>query len=273
MSSRDQQILDYLEEKGVCTYKVLQELLGVSSMTVRRDVYRLAEKDQIIRIIGGAQQRSTASQFLQEASILARARLNRAEKKAIAKQAMAKIVKPEQTLFIDGSSTCIELARLIAASEFAITVITHSALIALKLSHSTKITVICLGGEYDAKSGCFGGRLTEENIRGYFVDVAFVSTKAFIPDEGAFESVIATLRVKQLVAEHCGKLVLLADHTKFGQRALCKVVGKDSIHVVITDSKAPPAAIKSLRENGCEVIVAPTVTKLRADLSKQPLPA
>lgn len=272
MPPRDQQILDYLEEKGVCTYKELQKLLDVSSMTVRRDVYRLAEKNQVIRIVGGAQ-RSTAPQFLHEASILARVQLNRAEKKAIAKQAMAQIIKADQTLFIDGSSTCMELARLIAASEVAITVITHSALIALKLSHSPNIGVICLGGEYDAKSGCFGGRLTEENIQKYFVDVAFISTKAFIPAEGAFESVIATLRVKQLVAEQCGKLVLLADHTKFGQRALCKVVGKDSIHVVITDSKAPPAAIQGLRENGCEVIVAQTDTKLREDLSKQPLPA
>ena len=255
MSRRDQLILDCLEEKGVCTYQELQKLLGVSSMTVRRDVRQLAAKKQVIRTIGGVQ-RSAAPQFLHEASILSRARLNQAEKRAIVKQAMAQFIKADQTLFIDGSSTSMELARLIVASEVAITVVTHSALIALKLSHAPNIKIICLGGEYDARSGCFGGKLTEDSMQKYFVDIAFLSTKAFLPAEGAFESVIATLRVKQLVAEHCEKLVLLVDHTKFGKRALCKVVGKDSIHAVITDAKTPPAVIQSLRKNGCEVIVA-----------------
>lgn len=255
MHPRDKKILDYLDEKSVCTYQELQELLGVSSMTVRRAVQQLAAKKQVIRTIGGVQ-RSAAPQHPHEATILSRARQNQQEKRAIVKQAMVQFVKSDQTLFIDGSSTCMELARLIAASELAITIVTHSALIALKLSHSTNVVVICLGGEYNARSGCFGGRLTEENMERYFVDIAFISTQAFLPTEGAFESVIPTVRVKQAVAHQCGKLILLLDHTKFGQRALCKVVGKDSIHAVITDNKISPAMIESLQENGCKVIVA-----------------
>lgn len=254
MASRQQRILDELQAKGACTYKEFEKLLGVSSMTVRRDVDMLAKRDALIKTLGGAQY-SNVPQFLYETSLSSRIGVNRAEKDLIAECAMD-FVEPHQTLFLDGSSTCIAFARFIAKTQLALTVITNSAIIAMEVGVSPSVKVICLGGEYDPQSASFVGVLTEEACGKFFIDAAFMSTKAFAPSEGTFESSIATLRIKQMMAQRSSKLFLLVDHSKFGQRALCKVLNVDAIHMVITDAKSPKSSIEALRKAGRQVTVA-----------------
>lgn len=254
VNSRQQRILDELQSKGACTYKEFEKLLGVSSMTVRRDVDTLAKRDALIKTLGGAQY-SKVPQFLYETSLSSRIGANRAAKDRIAARAM-EFVRPHQTLFLDGSSTCIAFARFIAKTQLALTVITNSAIIAMEAGVSASVKVICLGGEYDPQSASFVGVLAEEACGKFFVDAAFMSTKAFSPAEGTFESSIATLRIKQLMAQRCSKLVLLVDASKFGQRALCKVIGIDAIHVIVTDEKSPKGALDQLRKGGRQVVVA-----------------
>lgn len=251
---REQRILEFLEQKGAATYQDLENLLQVSSMTARRDVQRLAKRGLLVKTLGGAQ-RSNAPQFLYETSLLSRIEIQRAEKRAIAREAMS-FFKANQTLFLDGSSTCIEFARLIAKSDIALTIITNSVIIAMELGQAAKVSVICLGGEYDAQSACLGGTLTEEDAKKFYVDSAFVSTKAFVPTEGTYESSIGTLRVKQLLASRCSQLILLVDHSKFGQRALCKVLDVGAIQIVITDPGTPADALRVLKERGCQIVIA-----------------
>jgi DeoR/GlpR family transcriptional regulator of sugar metabolism len=256
VTPRQQKILDVLQAKGACTYQELEQLLDVSSMTVRRDVEVLAQRSALIKTLGGAQ-RSNAPRFLYETSLLSRIDTNRAEKEAITARAL-EFIRPEQTLFLDGSSTCIELARLIAKSELALNVITNSALIAIEVGRTPHAKVICLGGEYDPQSASFVGTLTEEACAKFFVDAAFMSTKAFVAAEGTYESSIATLRIKQLMAGRCAKLYLLVDSSKFEQRALCKVLDVNAIHVVITDSKCPKGPLEQLKSSGRQVVIAST---------------
>jgi hypothetical protein len=99
--------------------------------------------------------------------------------------------------------------------------------------------------------------LAEEAARRLFVDVAFLSTKGLLPDEGTFESSMATFRVKQIVVEQAARVVLLVDHTKFHQRALCKVLDITQIDEVITDAGAPADGVASLQQRGLTVRVAP----------------
>jgi len=254
VASRQQRILDEVQAKGSCTYRELERLLGVSSMTVRRDVDVLAKREALIKTLGGAQY-SNVPHFLYESALSARLGVNRAEKDLIAGCAIA-LVQPQQTLYLDGSSTCIAFARLLAKLEFAITVITNSAIIAMEVGVSPTAKVLCLGGEYDPQSASFVGVLAEEACGKFFVDTAFMSTKAFSPEDGMFEPSIATLRIKQLMARRAAKVVLLVDHSKFGQRSLCRVLDVGAISTVVTDAKSPAAALDGLRAAGRVVMVA-----------------
>lgn len=256
--SRQQRILEALQTKGSCTYKELQKLLGVSSMTVRRDIDLLAKREVLVKTLGGAKH-SKVPQFLLETSISSRFGTNRAEKEIIAARAM-ELIKPQQTIFLDGSTTCIALARQIAKSQFALSVVTNSGIIAMEVGVSPMAKVICIGGEYDAQSVSFVGGLAEAACGKFFVDTAFMSTKAFEPADGTYESSLVTLRIKQLIAAQSNKLVLLVDSSKFGQRSLCKVIDIRAIHTVITDRNCPKEAVKQLQEQGRQVLIAGSKT-------------
>jgi DeoR/GlpR family transcriptional regulator of sugar metabolism len=223
-------------------------------MTVRRDIDTLAKREALIKTLGGAQY-SKVPQFLYETSLSSRIGTNRAQKELIAASAID-FVRPQQTIFLDGSSTCITFAQYLAKTQLGLSVITNSAIIAMEVGVSPSAKVICLGGEYDPQSASFVGALAEEACGKFFIDTAFMSTKAFAPTEGTYESSIGTLRIKQLMARQSSKLVLLVDSSKFGQRALCKVLDIGSIHVVVTDMNCPKTVIQALRDAGRQVVVA-----------------
>jgi DeoR/GlpR family transcriptional regulator of sugar metabolism len=212
--------------------------------------------------LGTMTQKSTASsQFpgasssLYETSLFPRLSMNQLEKQAIARQA-ADLIGTGKTLFIDGSTTCLELAKVLAYQRKGLTIVTNSTLICLELGHSREHKVIGVGGEYDTSSASFVGCTCEEAVERFYVDYAVFSTKGFFPAEGTFESTMGTLRVKQVVAQHCAHVMLLVDHTKFDQRSLCKVLDIAQIDTVITDGQAPQEAVDLLRRSGQEVWLA-----------------
>ena len=251
---RHARILELLQTRGTCTYGELGQLLGVSSMTIRRDIDQLARADALIKTLGGAQY-AKVPQFLYETSLSSRLGVNRTAKELIASAALGQ-VRPRQTLFLDGSSTCIAFARALAKSRLELTVITNSALIAMEVGAAPSVKVICVGGDYDPQSASFVGTLAEEGCGRFYIDTTFLSTKSFLAAEGTYESSTATLRIKQLVAKRSTRVVLLVDSSKFGQRALCKVLDVGAIHLVITDGQCTKATRQVLKRSGCEVIVA-----------------
>lgn len=252
-SERQRSTVDYLDSVGVCSYQDLARMLNVSEMTIRRDIDKLAQKGKVIKTLGGVQT-ARASRRLYESPVQERLPIQRVEKEQIAREAMRQI-KPHQTIFLDGGSTCLILARHLSAKLKGLTIVTHSALACMEFGQTSGNAVFCLGGQFDPTSACFTGPTTEEAARRFFVDVAFFTTKGFRPEEGTFESSIATFRIKQIVAEQAARVVLLVDHSKFGAQALCKVLDIGQIHEVITDAGTTEDNLSSLAERNVVVRV------------------
>ena len=252
-SERQLAIVEYLDGIGVCTYQDLARLLNVSEMTIRRDVDKLVRRGVIIKTLGGVQTAS-AAEHLYESPVQRRLPIHRPEKEQIAREALRQI-QSQQTIFLDGGTTCLVLARRLAKRMRGVTVVTHSALVCLEFGQTVENALFCLGGQFDPTSACFTGPTAEEMARRFFVDIAFFSTKGFLPQEGTFESSIATIRIKQIIAEQAAHVVLLADHSKFGQRALCKALDIKQIHEVITDAATPNAELASVQDRGLTVRV------------------
>jgi DeoR/GlpR family transcriptional regulator of sugar metabolism len=254
-SERQNAILDQVAAIGACSYQDLARLLGVSEMTIRRDVDKLVEQERLIKTLGGVQSARGPKNFY-ESAVHQRLPVNRLEKEQIAGEAVRRI-EPRQTIFLDGSTTCLVLARRLAKGRRDLTVVAHSALVCLEFGGAAGGTIHSLGGQFDPASACFVGPAAEEAARRFFVDVAFLSTKGFVPEEGTFESAIATFRIKQIIAEKAARVVLLADHSKFSQRALCKVLDIGQIDEVITDAGTAAADLALLADREISVRVAP----------------
>ncbi len=253
-SQRRQTILDHLDAVGACSYQELAQRLNVSEMTVRRDADKLLERGEVIKTLGGVQTARGPKQFY-ESAVYQRMPVCRAQKEQIAAEALRQL-QPGQTIFLDGSTTSLVFSRQIAKNLRGLTLVTHSALACLEFAQGKENTVVSLGGQFDPSSACFVGATAEEAARRFFPDSAFFSTKGFLPEEGTFESTIATFRIKQILAEQAARVVLLVDHSKFGQRALCKVLETEQIDEVITDAGASASDVAVLEQRGLTVRVA-----------------
>jgi len=253
-------ILDLIDRQGTASYEALADMLQVSTMTVRRDCEELAQLGKIIKTIGGIQQ-AHAPAYLYENTVRERIATNRAQKRAIAAKALD-LIPNNQTIFIDGGTTNLALARLIADNRTGLTIVTNSALTCLELSKGQN-TIIGIGGEYDPLALSFVGPQAEEMAKSFFVDQAFLTTKGFLPADGTYESAVATFRIKQNVAERAVETVLLVDHTKFGHRALSKVLDISQIQQVVTDEGTAESDLESLRRAGIRVNVA-TLAKVES---------
>jgi len=254
-ADRRQFIVDRLDVAGACSYEEFATALGVSTMTVRRDLEELVRQGAVIKTVGGVQ-KAAAPSYLYETALHSRLALRRQEKRAIARLALD-LVAPGSTIFLDGSSTCLEFARALAKSGLGMTVVTNSALACLELGENSALTVVGIGGHYDANSLSYVGPQAEDWAKTLFVETAFVGTKGLIPSTGTFESSLPTFRIKQIIAKQCGRLVLLADHSKFGQRGLSKVLDIGQIHTVITDDRTSRADLAQLGKKVRSVVVAP----------------
>ncbi|MEX0642721.1 MAG: DeoR/GlpR family DNA-binding transcription regulator [Pirellulales bacterium] len=264
LSARDAQILEYLETTGACTYARLSEVIGVGEMTVRRAVDRLAKQGKVFKVLGGVQTANAPKQFY-ESELHRRYRQNAVEKRAIALKALD-LVEPHQTIYLDGGTTSLAFAKLVSTEKRPLNIVTNSVYVCLELAGANHISILSLGGKLDPGSGCFVGPTSEEVAGRFFVDIAFLSTMGVVPSIGTFESNIATLRIKQMISEQAGRIVLLVDHTKFGSRALCKVLDIQQIHEVVTDSGVPAATVKELEQFGPKVNIA-TMSNATAGVS------
>jgi DeoR/GlpR family transcriptional regulator of sugar metabolism len=252
--ARQKAILDCFEQREVMSYRELAELFKTSSMTIRRDVEELCRRGMAAKTIGGVRQIDRSS-ILSESPLASRLAKQKAEKRAIARLAVS-LIEPGQTIYLDGGTSSVELARRISSHCKNITIVSNSTLVCMELGRSRQNTIIGIGGQYEPSNLCFIGPTTEDFARRYFVDIAFFSTKGLLPEEGMFESFEPTYRVKQILAEQCRKVAVLADHTKFGQRALCKVLDISRINTVITDEKAPMESQIALQKDGRQLLVA-----------------
>jgi DeoR/GlpR family transcriptional regulator of sugar metabolism len=255
LNKRQKEIVDYIGNWGVCSYDKLAEYFRVSIMTIRRDVMELSRRNLVIKTLGGIQKVDLPT-YLLESVLSARIPKNAEEKQAIAAKAMELITPKVKTIYIDGSTTCLELVKNIRENFDDLTVITNSALMCMELGKNPNITVLGIGGTYCPKSLSFAGPGCEEWVLNFFVDTVFVSTKAFIPDEGTFESALETLRIKQIIAKQCKNVTLLVDHSKFGQRALHKVLDISQISNIVTDAETPADQIALLKKCEKKVYIA-----------------
>ena len=150
---RQQRLLEYVNNSGIASVQDLSELYKVSIMTIRRDIDHLAKSRLLTKVKGGAQRLEESTKF-SEAHLRARMKMNVVAKQNLAEKA-ATFIEPGDTLFLDGSTTIIFLAQILAESNKELTVVTNSVLVALELADAEDIRLISTGGLFDRETFSF----------------------------------------------------------------------------------------------------------------------
>jgi DeoR/GlpR family transcriptional regulator of sugar metabolism len=241
---RRQDILDLVARRSLVRVEELVELLGVSRMTVHRDLQHLAERNLVVRVRGGIRK---AHAPVTESDLAVRSSLRREVKQALAERA-AGLVQDGDVLALDDSSTVAFVLDHVAARH-DLTVITHSlALMRAVAALSPRIALIGLGGDYYPETESFLGPGVAKQARELRADTVLVSTTAlragalYHPD---YEAAVT----KRTLLEVAERRVLLVDATKLAGHGLYQVAPLAQFHDVVIDAAAGDERLAELRQH------------------------
>ena len=227
--------------------------MGVSGMTVRRDLAELERVGFARRVYGGAVHEAQRS-F--EPAVMVRYSEYAAEKRRVARAAI-RLLRPGDSVAIDVGSTMMYLAEALRdAVDLRLIVVTPSMTIGRELSENPSYMVVVTGGVVRRGELSLTGDLAITAFRQFHVDRLFLSVAGLEEESGLTEYNIEDASVKRAMIASANQVVVLADRTKFGRTALCTVGPLENMDVLVTDV-APPAGLKAVLErNGTQLIIA-----------------
>ena len=247
-ADRRRRILDRVAAQQSIEAQLLADELGVSAMTIRRDIKRLEQDGFLRQTYGGATVYLTKSV---ELAFNSRALQYSAQKRLIGARA-AEMIEPGQTLFLGEGTTTAQFAQFLPPHPH-LTVMTNSLAHASLLS-SRGIQVLVLGGKLDADEMSVGGPLAEDTLRRFFADVCVVGASGVDPVAGITEQDHEVAALHRLMMERAHRIMLVADHSKIGFRAAAVVCPLGHRTTLVTDEDAPAPMLAALRQAGVDIV-------------------
>lgn len=249
-AERRNRIREQVARQGHVLIAELAEALGVSIMTIHRDLDALSGDGWLVKVRGGAR---LARPFAEAGRPPWRAESDNPAKRAVARQALAHIT-PGQVIFLDESTTSIAMTAGLAARA-PLTVISNSVRNIMQLSRHPLIELISIGGTYDRKYQAFFGMMAIEMIHRLRADTLFLSTTALC-DGVCYCRSAESLLLKRALMGASARKVLLVDHAKLATRALYELAPVTDFDLIICDDGAPEEEIAALRDAGVAVELA-----------------
>jgi DeoR/GlpR family transcriptional regulator of sugar metabolism len=236
-------------ENATATVEQLSDVLGVSSMTIRRDLDWLDERGQLKRVHGGAVGMDVAPSWKPFGE--RRDEFSR-EKRMIGGLA-AGLVADGERIILDSGTTTLHIARNLECRVDLVT-ITNSLPVAEELVRCPGVTAIVLGGLLKPRELCCVGSMVTEELSRLSADRVFLSAAGFDIIRGVTDPDIREVEVKRAMIRAAREVVLVADSSKWGVVALARIEPLCAIHKIVTDRGLPDDAARAIERLGVEVL-------------------
>ena len=249
VADRRKQVLDLVRQQGFLSLADLARALDVSESTARRDLDYWHGRGLLKRIHGGAMSTEDGAAL---PALDARAHTQMGEKRRIARAAAA-CVQDGDAIMLDGGTTTLELARLLVGRPLQ--VVTNSLPIANLFANSRETDLVILGGYVYPSTGVALGPLTIAMMKEIHVQQAYLSV-AGLTERGLFNSNPLLVETERQMMRCADEVVVLADHTKVGRRALAFLCEVSAIDTLIVDSDLSPEHRDLLQHADVRLILA-----------------
>jgi DeoR/GlpR family transcriptional regulator of sugar metabolism len=251
---RQERILEAVQLTGGVRVSDLVDLLGVSDMTIRRDIAILARKGLVARVHGGAT--AVSDRSADEPGFAVKSALQTVEKEAIASAAAA-LVHPGDCVAISAGTTTFAVARQLRSVP-NLTVVTNSVP-AADLLHSSgrdDLTVVLTGG-VRTPSDALVGPVAVAALRSLHVDWLFLGVHGIDERAGLTSPNLEEAETNRALIAAARQVVVTADSTKWGVVGLSSMARLDDVDIVITDDALEPEAQRSLASRVRKFVIAP----------------
>jgi DeoR family transcriptional regulator, aga operon transcriptional repressor len=245
---RHQYILDQLQKEGEVKVADLCEALDVSSVTIRKDLKFLEEKNLLFRTHGSA---TLKDPYVNDRSVAEKKLLKVNEKESIALKA-AELVSNDEAVIIGSGTTMASLAYALRKKN-RLTVLTAAMNVTLALIDHPEIELVQLGGIVRKSSSSVVGNYAEEMVRNFACSKLFLGVDGITLDFGLTTSNMMEAHLNREMMRVAQKTIVLADSSKFGKRGFGKICGIEDIDHIITDQDIPETTLRALETLGIEV--------------------
>ncbi len=249
---RRSRLLDLIRVRGFAALEELVRELGVSESTVRRDLDALEEQGSAKRTHGGV---LYAGGMPRLAEFDERQPAHWAAKRAIAARAAA-IIGDGETVLLDGGTTTYEVARLLVGRPLQ--VVTNSLPVANLFATESRTDLVLLGGYVSPRTGVCLGPYANELLGRLHVTTTVLSA-AGIADEGLFNAHLLLAETEQAMLKAAGRVIVVADSSKFGQKSLTLVSTLDAVDIYVSDEGLDPEWRSKIVSAGSQLLVADVV--------------
>ncbi len=243
--SRMDYLLKIVNEQKKIEVSKLAGLLGVSKVTMRKDLSELERRGLLRRQHGYA--------IINNSDDLSYRLAQRYEIKLRIAKAAAELVSEQETIMIESGSTCALLAEQLGKQGKNVTIITISYFIANYISQYNNLHVIMLGGNYQPDSQVVVGPLVKQTLQGLRVQRLFAGTDGFDAHQGFFGNDIMRTETVKAMAQRAQQLVILTDASKFIKASLVQQFSLDEVDLVVTDKGITQLAKDSLSSHKIQV--------------------
>lgn len=242
LTTRENHLLNIVNERKKIDVNGLAEMLQVSKVTIRKDLIRLESKGLLQRKHGYAIMNNVDDMNYRLAK-------KYDIKKKIA-QLAAQSIHDDETMMIESGSTCALLAEEVALTKHNVTIITNSFFIASYISKYENVHLILLGGTYQSNAQVTVGPLAKRDLAGFFVDKLFVGTDGFDPQMGFFGNDIMRAEMVQNMSSSSHQTIILTDSSKFYAKSLVKQFSLNEIGEIYTDKDLDEKLVKLITNSG-----------------------
>ena len=248
-SQRQHLILSRLRTRGAVRITALSKELGVSAMTIRRDIADLADKGLLKRVHGGA---VTTSTLLSEPLFSVKSQM------AIAQEAI-KYVAPGDVIAIGGGTTAYVFAQHLLESQQSsgITILTNSIPVAelVQALESKDVEVIVTGG-VTTRSNSLVGPIADKVVASLRVNTVFLGTHSVSIPRGFLMPNSLEAATDMAMMDIADRTIILTDHTKWSCTSLSLFARFDQVDTVITDDGLDPDSVGKTRDLVKELVLA-----------------
>ncbi len=242
IEERRQHILAVAQRHGRVLVEDLSQTLGISRITIRKDLDYLQRRGLLQRTHGGALLPQSRTLF--DPSLKEKERQHSQEKQRISAAALD-LIQEGQCVLLDSGTTTTAIAK--GLKKFSqLTVITNAVNIAAELG-GTDFEVILTGGLLRKNSFSLVGPLAEDVLHEMHADILFLGVDGFHVEAGLTTPNLMESRVNRAMVKAATLVVAVCDSTKFNRKSLSKIVDVNAIHHVITDANLPKLTAEAIR--------------------------
>jgi len=249
-AQRRARISELLQERRAVRVSSLSEVLGVSEMTIRRDLERLEAEGLLVRTHGGAALRR---HMAEEPVYLDNVGANTEQKRRLAQSAAA-LIQPGETVFLSSGTTAAQVLRHVDPALEA-RVVTHNVG-ALAEAQGLRLELIVVGGRYRPRANAVDGPLALEEVGRFHASRMLLGVDGLDLGEGLTTPTVGIAAIERaMIAQTRGDVVVLADRSKIGVVADVVICGFDEVDAVMLDDGVDDAVREELTSRGVRCIV------------------